>query len=64
MRKWFKLTIPKGKRKKRAHKKWMKKHGINTWLRNMENHIEENIDTPTIEKEIMDTITRIAIYGE
>lgn len=42
--KWFKLTIPKGKRKQRAHKKYLKKSGVGEYLKQAEDKIHEYTD--------------------
>jgi hypothetical protein len=49
---WFKLTIPKGKRKKRAHKKWLVETGVRDWLLETQKIIEEEADIDKFQQEV------------
>jgi hypothetical protein len=60
---WFRLTIPKGKRKKRAHKKWMKKTGTWNYLRETEKMVSDEIMKPDIQEFIDKRIEEVMIFG-
>jgi hypothetical protein len=63
LRKWFKLTIPKGKRKKLAHKKWLKKTGQWAYLRTAEKLIEATFEEHNLHDRINKHFTDLATLG-
>jgi hypothetical protein len=60
---WFKLTIPKGKRKKRAHKKWLKRTEVRAHLKKVEQIIEEEMTAFNFEEKLAWCLEGAAIHG-
>jgi hypothetical protein len=63
MRSWFKLTIPKGKRRKRAHKKFLKKSGTWDWLRECEKQVEFKFKEDKMYDKINNMYSELAVNG-
>jgi hypothetical protein len=60
---WFKLTVPKGKRKKRAHKKWLVKTGVRDYLLEVQKRIEAEIDIEAFQREVCGAFADATVYG-
>jgi CRISPR/Cas system-associated endonuclease Cas1 len=57
-KKWFSLTIKKGKRKKRAHKKYLKKSGVGAYLKEVETRMHESIDLEELNKKVAEELAQ------
>jgi hypothetical protein len=60
---WFKLITPKGNRRKRAHKKWLKKTGRWRALRRYEGLIEKQLKEENIEEKMNTALFDLAMHG-
>lgn len=63
MKGWLKLSIPKGKRRKRAHKKWMKKRGIDLYLKDVTNQIESEFIQSGLHEKIVEDLIKDSFSG-
>jgi hypothetical protein len=63
MKQFFKLTMPKGSRKKRAHKKWMKKSGAWSQLKNAEAVIMKDWNDMDMDEKFSKACCDLMTYG-